>query len=440
MRPKFVLILAIVVATLAAFAWFVDRDRPGSEERRRLADRLLSLEVDEVQRLSLSGQDGTVVLEKVAHDSEDDTDSADWALVEPIQARADASKVYALLTALSSLDVDRNLDDADPADYGLESPRWQLTIESDGGETTVAVGDELAGLNRVAVRVGGGGVDLVASHWLEQLSPDGTGWRSPQLFAHQRDDIERVRLMGAESNVTLARDGDEFRLIEPIQDRAHREHIEALLTAIVDLSAEEYLEGVAEEGATAVEVSLAGSEAWSVNLIGDGRVVVDGVAAQSDTAGLDEAVARAAEDWRSRDWSPVDGFEVDSAWIATAGGETRLEKADGDWTRDGEPIGFSAATGPLYALAEAGAESFLPLGSVESREPELTVELTAGEIVRELKLFAGDDGAECVGTIDDRDVALVLTEDSCDRVREGVATMRAAEPIGAPQAEDPEVQ
>ncbi len=449
MRPKFVLILAIIVAALAAFAWFVDRDRPGSEERRRLADRLLKLDVDEVQRLSLAGQDGTVVLEKVVAEGEEGAAvSTDWKLVEPIQARADASRVTGLLTALTSLDLDRNLEGADRADYGLDTPRWQLTIETREAKTTLAVGSELTGLDRVAVEVDNGGVDLVAAYWLEQLSPDGTGWRSPDLFPHQRGDIERLHLTNADSSVALARDGEDFHIVEPVQDRADGEYVDALLAEVQNLSAEVFLddsEDAENEALPAaelgrVEVGLVGGATWSASVIDAERLMVDGVAVRADATALNEAVARAAEDWRSRAWSPVDGFEVDSALVATADGEIRLEKADGDWTRDGEPIGFSAATGPLYALADAQAESFVPLANVQDRERELSVELTAGDTMYELQLFADTDGPGCAATIDDRDIALVVTQDSCDRVRQSVATMRAAEPVGAPEADNAEVQ
>lgn len=446
MRGKSLLILAIVVILLAAFAWFVDRPRPGSEERRRTADLLLALDADRVTKVSIDGDDDLVVLERQADgrvekreaaDSGEETVDSEWWLRQPIEARADATKVNGLLTALTGLDRQRRLEDVESAQYGLEEPRWSLSLEADDGATEVAVGSELPGLDSVAVSVDGGAIELVPSLWLERLQPEGTGWRSPKLFDHSRDDIQAVMITRGSAPdsgdaVSLERTGDGFRIVEPIDDRADRSLVDALLAAIVGLEAEEFTEGLyLAKAITTFLVALDDGSEWALDLGRPGQASVAGEGVLIEEPALQEAAERSAEDWRSRAWSPVDGYEVDAAVFVDAGGETRIEKVEGDWRRDGEPIGFSAATGPLYAMSAAEAEGFLPLGSVSDLQPVLEVSLTSDGAPRELRLFERSDEDGCPATVDDRSVVLALPAEACDKVKNEVAALRQAEPIGA---------
>lgn len=444
MRGKTVLILAVVVAGLAAFAWYVDRDRPGSDERRQTADRLLDLDAESVTKVRIDAADGKVVLERrpVDSPSEDDGNEGDaeaepagsgeWWQLEPFEARADAARVDGLLDALATLDRQRWLEDVDAAAYGLDAPRRHLTLEADGATTEIAVGDEVPGLDSVAVTVDGGAVELVPSPWLDRLEPDGTGWRSPRLFFQSRDEIRAVRIQAAEATVLLRRAEAGFRIVEPIEDLADGSSVDALLAAIVGLEADEYLdEPDLGETATTILVTLADGSSWTLRLGEDGQAVAGGEGARVDEPAFNEASARAPEDWRSHTLSPVDGYDVDAAVFIDAEGETHLEKVDGDWQRDGLPVGFSAATGPLYALAGAEAGEFLPPGAVSDLQPVLEVEVMSNGVTRELQLFDRSDGDGCIGTVDDRSVALALPPEACGKVKGEVAALREAEPIGA---------
>ncbi|KAB2959384.1 MAG: hypothetical protein F9K16_12475, partial [Thermoanaerobaculia bacterium] len=63
MRPRTVAILAPVVAALAAFVVFVERDLPSTDARRERAGQLVRLEPDEVTRLAITWQGAEVRLE-----------------------------------------------------------------------------------------------------------------------------------------------------------------------------------------------------------------------------------------------------------------------------------------------------------------------------------------------------------------------------------------
>ncbi|HEY0782881.1 MAG TPA: DUF4340 domain-containing protein, partial [Thermoanaerobaculia bacterium] len=153
MRPRTLLVLLILVAGLGAFIFFVDRKLPSSEERTANAKKVLSIKKDDVTAIALtSGAIGAtqVELQRVgpppaAKDKGKKTDdalalgapAAEWRLVKPLAARADAAAVSGLLDALTGLEKTRTIEKADPKAVGLDKPRAtvKLTTVGEGGKT-----------------------------------------------------------------------------------------------------------------------------------------------------------------------------------------------------------------------------------------------------------------------------------------------------------------
>lgn len=98
MRPKTLLILALVVLVLGAFIWFYERDLPGSEERAEQAKKVLGgLESRDVEAVEIAWEDRRVRLERPTPEEAENGDGKDagedgaedafpeerWRLVEP---------------------------------------------------------------------------------------------------------------------------------------------------------------------------------------------------------------------------------------------------------------------------------------------------------------------------------------------------------------------
>ena len=50
MKPRTLLVLLALVVGLGAFVWFFEREQPGSEEREKLANRVLGVEREDMVR------------------------------------------------------------------------------------------------------------------------------------------------------------------------------------------------------------------------------------------------------------------------------------------------------------------------------------------------------------------------------------------------------
>ncbi|MEE2778871.1 MAG: hypothetical protein VYE73_19190, partial [Acidobacteriota bacterium] len=111
MKPRTLGALVGLVALLAGFVWFFERDLPSTARGEELARRVLAFEPAEVNRVHIEGPSGGVALLR--------TDGG-WRLGEPLDDPADAQAVADLLEELSALESERSLDQWDPRAAGLD--------------------------------------------------------------------------------------------------------------------------------------------------------------------------------------------------------------------------------------------------------------------------------------------------------------------------------
>ncbi len=474
MKPRTVLVLALVVAALAAFLWFVERDLPSSEELAERARKVLPVEADEVRALAVEWDGRAVRLERApapgaggggdaGDDGEDDAPSGEWRLTEPLRARADRAAVDGLLTALTGLDKIRTLEDADPAELtrlGLEPPRGRVTLVTGEGERTLLVGAEVPASENVLVSLAGAPeVWVTPRSFTARLDKEPGDWRSKEVLAVTRDEIGRVTLRrGPEapaSAVVLVRgEDDRFRLAEPMADLADVDLVSQMLSDLVTLRAQRFLDepglapgdlgldpprGVVEAelegGGERIRVEL-GAPLDGEEADGDGVAVYARAVAGEEEAqlfeavtGLDEAVARPPAEWRSPSWTALGSFEVDRLEVAEPGRpELVLAREGVAWRRGGEEIGYTAASDLLFALTDADGEVADGAGG-DLGEPVLTVLLLAEEGDGEtLALYPELDGRH-PATSSAREAVVLLPGEAVAGTREALEGVRAAEPV-----------
>lgn len=453
MKPKTLLVLVALVASLGAFIWFVDRDLPSTDERTERAKRVFAgLEAKEVVGLTIEREGVKVVLERDAVSGErsgaDSGAAADeaaapsgWHLVAPLAARADGAAVDAFVASLAGLARERTVAGADRKAMGLAPPRAIVALRTAKGEHRLEVGADVPASGNVAVAVDGGADVGIASKsfWSEAAKPPGD-WRARDLFPGRREQIERLTLVGAAGRVVLAQRAGELWVESPFADRADHDAASSLLADLTGLRAEKFLDG----GNTAalglapprasVEVTLAGrSEPVRIEL-GAAATEPTRVAARVDGAlveisrRLDEAVGRAPEGWRSRGWSSLDTWSIDAVKVQEVAGALELTRHDGDWRRGPQTIPYTPIGDLLYAVSGLKAEQFggvAPPGGA----PSLTLELTGSGQRRETLSLWAEQAGLVPARVSGREVTLLLPKAGVDDLRAKVAAVRAAQPI-----------
>jgi hypothetical protein len=177
MSGRTVVILTVLVVVLAGWVWWGS----GSGEDDR-ADRLLGdLAPGQVAGLDLIWEGEVIVLDR--RGEAEWVVSADGGAPRP----ADRLVVERFLGALAALGPGRLLDDADPAETGLDRPRGRIALRGDGSAedevlAILDVGAPVPGSDRVVVRLEFSGdiravADGVVRELARRTADGGESWR-----------------------------------------------------------------------------------------------------------------------------------------------------------------------------------------------------------------------------------------------------------------------
>ncbi len=456
MQPRTLLILLLFAAGLGGFIFFYEKDLPSTDERRELEKKVLTLEADEVTGLILEWDGQRVRLERPPAAADSDPDDVDttprpreWRLTEPLAARADGAQVDGLLSRITDLEKVRELEEIDRAEAGLEDPRARVTLSAAGGDTVLELGAEVPASSDLVLAVAGRATAYqVASDLLADLTRDPGEWRDKKLFTGTRADVDRLTLTMGESQVLLARRGEDFWIESPLADRADSELVNSLMSELTGLTVTTFLDAapLAPEAlglapaAGRLEAVLEGREQPFRIELGNPKSDAEGVVyGRADgqlfelATSLPDTLAKSPAEWRSRDWTTLQVFSIEGASFEDAAGTVELTREGADWLRGAERIDYSTASDVLYALADAAAEQVMEraeaaaLGHDLSR-PELTVHLTTKDSGQELMLYpaAGDLVA---ATSNDREAVLLLAAGTVEEIRREIGELREAEPL-----------
>ena len=152
-QTRLMTVLAVVLVALVLVIRFVDPPDEDADDDGPETSALVEVAVEDVERLHLTTAEGTLTAERTI---------GGWLLVEPMPARGSDSELDAIVEALGRLQAEPELEDAEPAKYGLDSPRAVLTwVEVGGAEHRLELGlDSPVGFKSY-VRLDGGPVRVV---------------------------------------------------------------------------------------------------------------------------------------------------------------------------------------------------------------------------------------------------------------------------------------
>ena len=463
MKPKTLAVLAILVAGLAAFIAFYERDLPGSDEQRELGKRVFpKLAADDITGLQVEWNGKRVKLEREPAPAEVAGASAaaapaerDWRIVAPLTARADKTMADRLAGDLAQLESERSLEGAKPADVGLATPRGKVTWTTGKAQGTLELGDEVPASSDIVVASAGAKEPrVVAKSIVADIDHQPGDWRSKQVLAEGRDKIDRIRIVpagGAEETV-LARKGERFEVERPYADAADPQEVDPLLSELTGLQVDHFLDAplppAAEKALAApvgrIELSLAGKTAPFVVEVGpetepggDRYLRADSQTFEAKTR-LADTVSRPPVDWRSKAWTSFDSWKVERIRVDDPSGKLDLTRSEGDWLRDGVKISYTDVGDLLYAITSARADEVLTGNDAAAHpasSPVLTVVFSDAQGGEETLTLGKPDGDHTPARVSGRDVVLMLPNKAADDVLAKVKAVRESKPVEPPKSE-----
>ncbi len=448
MKFKSTWIAIALFAALGAYLYFVDEPREKARQEAREKEGLLLAEFDpdQVTEVWLEGKNrDTVHLKK--------GEEGGWALLEPLQDRADDGKVRNLLEDLKALKGQREVAgaDADLAAFGLQEP--EVVVRTVGAVAGLSVGSENPAGDARYVRAEGGAVKLAASSGLGAFLAGSGELRSRDLFdgfpwAKLRS--VSIRQPSGES-IRLTKAGDAWEIETPFAAEADGEAVDRMVEKVRWARVESFL----DEGRAEVEAALESGLRIDLEAEGEGAPLTLRMA-ETETgpvwaarsgrealftlpADVFAALPASAEELRRKKPVLVKPWRLKAFDLEVSGKKLAYEKVEGNWKRAGGAVEGDEAAALNDYLGVVETSQAAEVLAVPSDPAEFGLDapwLTAR--------FTGNEGGEQVLRVARRDDAIWARGDDTgpvyrmpeDYVAKAEALVRASEP--KPEPREPE--
>ena len=245
MSPKTTILLAVIFAALAAYIYRYEWE-PVETESNPDREAIFEIEAEKIQSIQIRRQEGEhLQLERRGED--------DWQLLAPVDAAADRTASDSLAESIATLESERVISEgeANLADFGLDTPKFELEFQEVDAETTttIHIGDETPiGSNLYARLADGEKIFVIASSKEYSLNKKAWDLRDKSLFRFERDEVEKVILKQAGREIVLAKaGGDSWNIVEPTFSRADRYKAGGLVSKLETAKMEEIISEAVEE-------------------------------------------------------------------------------------------------------------------------------------------------------------------------------------------------
>jgi hypothetical protein len=222
------IILVVVLAGLGAYIYFVDRERPaaGIEEAKPKAFAVSPENIEEVAIKNAAGETTRVLR----------TD-ANWQVVEPEKADADATAVASITSSLASLEVQRVVEE-NPSDlnqYGLNPPRIDLSFRERGKKDfeRLLVGEKTpTGGDLYAKKPNENKVFLISSYLDTTFDRTPFDMRDKSILKFERETADNIEIVSGSNTLQLSRQATEWKIVKPMAVRADYAVAEGVITRL----------------------------------------------------------------------------------------------------------------------------------------------------------------------------------------------------------------
>ncbi len=347
MQKRTMAVLGVIFAGLLAYVLLVEVGREEErEEREALQEQILPTTEDDVVRLIIEGQRGTVEISR-----DGDSPGAEWVLTQPFEGIADPAAATAVARAAATLRDQRQIEPTgtDLTQYGLAQPELVVTFEARGLDQAVVLrfGGETGSKDGRYLQVDGEtAIRIVPSHQVRALDKGVDDLRDRRIVRFSPGSAARVELSGETEPVVLVRDDGAWWIEGEPRYRAARMDLDDLLADLTTSRATRFLDGDdptlgLDEPSRWVQVTLVDGEERRVNF-GERR----GASMVAQVAGDIEAAEVASSivdplDWPADRWKTLEVADI-NPWQTS-----RLTFTFGD-----RPFEFLLADDDSWTLVE----------------------------------------------------------------------------------------
>ena len=240
MKWKTTLVLFVIAAGVFAYLFFVERNRPGTEEATRQAQNVVNFSRDQVNGVVIQNGDDTIDIRR-----RDDK----WRLEIPIKDQADGSVVNNLLLDLENWQKDAAISakemEADKnklADYGLANPKLRLKLIGPDTPPEIFFGKDAALEGKMYVRFGNSKETFLANQSVKKaIDKKPEDFRDRKLTDLIMAQVVRVVLKTSAGEMELQKKGDHWDILKPLHTRADDQKVSDLIAQVTTARIQQFV-------------------------------------------------------------------------------------------------------------------------------------------------------------------------------------------------------
>src|SRR5438270_972700 len=410
MKWKTTLILFVIAAGVFAYLFFIESNRPGTEEAARQSQNVLNFSREKIDGVVIHKGDEMIDIRR-----RDDK----WRLETPIRDQADASLVNNLLLDLESWQKDAAIsakemeaDKSKLADYGLANPKLRLKLLGRGAQPEVFFGKDAALEGKMYVRFENSKETFLASQSVKKaVEKKPEDFRDRKLTDLIMAQVVRVVLKTSAGEMELQKKGDHWEIAKPLHTRADDQKVNDLIAQVTTARIQQFVAddrgdlhpyGLAEPRGSLTLFAQDDKHGQTLQVGSIPEKEKDQVYVRFSPRGfvytlpkkIDETLNNKPNDLRDRHLVRIDTKILDRLTIDAPGkGKTVLARKDENWTiasRNNAPANSSEVRRLIDTLQNEQVTKFVE--DVASNLPKYG--LDKPQLIATFSSFASENTAE----------------------------------------------
>ena len=390
--------LVVALAVLAALVWTLywsNHHKPTETVQASSVDtppKILTLNESDISRIDVKKKGGPeLVLAK---------DNGKWQIDAPQKLGADQSAVSSVVSALSSLNSDRLVEDKanDLSTFGLNAPAVEVDVTEKNNTHKLLIGDDTPTNSGAYAKLDGDPrVFTIASYTKNNIDKGVNDLRDKRLITVDTDKVSRIDLLANNQEIEFGRNKDQWQIIKPKPYRADSYQVDdivrKLTDAKMDLASDDQKKASSafasgEPVATAKLTTDSGTQELQVRKNKDDYYAKSNVVSGIYKVGSDvgQGLDKKLDDFRNKklfdfgysDPEKIEIHDGPKAYFLTKGGEDW-------WSGDGKKLDGSSAESVLDKVRDLQATKFADSG-FGNPSIELTVTSNGGKRVEKVSI------------------------------------------------------
>jgi hypothetical protein len=422
------LALLVVAAALGGFLYYDSKKEPAdtNKQEKVFAD-VQADKIDQITVKSASGDRTTVQKQ-----------GSGWQLAQPVAMAADEAEVSGLASNLSSLEVQRVIDEqaSDFKQYGLDPAHVEVAFKAGGKDHTLLLGAKTPTGSDMYARVPDKPrVFLVSSYLDATFNKSAFDLRDKTILKIDRDKVGRVEIAAGDRTVTLDKQGADWRVTTPFDARADFSAVEGILgrlnstpmksIAASDATGKALKEYGLDKPSATIRVTSGSAQAG----LAIGKSAGEGVVYARDVSrplvftidsSLADELKKPADEFRIKDLFDARAFNTTRVEVTRQGVTLAFEKDKENWkqvTPSAKAADTAKVEALLTALTNTRATGFEPKAAATGLDaPELTATLKFDEGKQTEKVAFGKKGSDAFARRDGDTAAAKIDASTLDSI------------------------